>query len=1214
MTEQQKLAVNAENCSIIVSAAAGSGKTTVLTERLSRILSDPDAGVRADRIVIVTFTNDAASELKKRLEAKLTALINENPSDTYLLRQQVLLKSAKISTINSFCFDLIRDNIEEQGVTSGFTVLDDTDNKVLKSQAMDDLIDYYCANEYDKISYLYDKFCIADEKRLINLINCVDEFLESEAFRDRWLDMVNREYAKDFRDSSYYTAFINTSLKKIRRAKMLADENLVLVPKIFPDIYTVKTAVKVNDQSQNDCEKTDEILFMIENGNIPTSEDIERLTNFGKKVTVRKDTDCNHALEEVYKKNRTEFIETAKQVVKSAASAESDFYETAEITKILSEVIRKYHDFIWQRKIEKNALSFDDGERITLELLADFDGDGNIIQSETAKNISRQYDVIMIDEYQDSNNKQDMIFKLLSRNFGHNSDGQPLYGDNVFLVGDVKQSIYGFRLANPENFISTFKNSERYNPGSTSKNQSVVLGMNFRSSEPVIDFINYIFSNIMSEECGGVDYNDDERLYFGAERYRSTDDCKTHITFVNDDPLEDGGENSDNTDNPEAVCTAEKIASMIKQGYTVLDERGKTRPCRPSDFCILVRKNKFSAEYVKQLSLRGIAAKGADKKGYLKSREISILIDLLRIINNPLLDVPLTAVLMSPMYMFTAAETAYIKSFDRERAVYSLLRDIADCGYGGFSDDNLLLRIKKFLKSFDGYRLDAVTMTLGELINSIYEDTDFISVMQLYSDGEKKRANLRSLIQYAKNYEENSAAEGSGGLGGFLRHIDRIMKNKDDEEGKSAPQSGDYVTIQTIHASKGLEYPFVFLVENFEKFRNDTSDIAACSTDGRIGYILFDSELMRKYKTFQKVILNEEKRRESVSEEMRLLYVALTRAKQKLFINLKCGEKSLKRLQKLTDNFVVNMGDIKENVISASSYSDWLWSCLMLHSSFGDIAERLDLDYYENSVELERCDDDVFEYEFYDNIPHAEEENQETNEVKIMPDEDVYNKLSEIIKTHYDDTLSKMPAKLSVTQISHKFSETEAFDFSLRRPAFISGKSKLTGAERGTAIHTFLQYCDFDRAKASPADEIERIHSLGYISEIQAQSISTGKISAFFGSSLYKRLVSANSCEREKKFMVAVAQLNINNDLMNKLRKSDGMIKGIIDLMFEEDDGIVIVDYKSDRGISADKLKERYTPQLRLYKSAVEITTGKKVKELCLYSIELEKTVNIEMG
>ena len=1210
-TQQQEDAINAKDSSIIVSAAAGSGKTAVLTERISRILADPESGVKADRIVIVTFTNDAAAELKKRLERKLAKLVNDNPSDKYLLEQQIHLKNAKICTINSFCFELIRDNVEEQGITSGFTVLDDTDTRVLKSQAMDDLIDYYCENENEKFSFLYDKFCISNEKRLVDLINCIDEFLESEAYCDKWLEKANREYSKPFRESVYYKAFMKSCIKELNTAKALSDENTALIPKIFPDIYTVAVAVKSKDQCDRENDKIIEILKMFENDILPKDSDIERFTHFDDKVRISKNVDCNQGLNELYGKNRTEYIKIIRKVVKSAAAAESDFEETAEITTVITEVIKKYHEFIWNRKADKNALSFDDGERITLELLSDFDEDGNIIQSEIAKSISQNYDIIMIDEYQDSNNKQDMIFKLLSKNFRRNSNGQPLYGDNVFLVGDVKQSIYGFRLANPKNFISTFKNSERYNKNSSCKNQSVVLNKNFRSSQSVIDFVNYMFLNIMSENCGDIDYNDDEKLYFGAESYRDIPDCKTHIAFINDDtPETDDDDETERPENPEAVYTAEKIADMINGGYPVVDENGKTRPCRPCDFCILVRKNRFSAEYINQLALRGIDAKGADKRGYLNSREISILIDLLRIINNPLLDIPLTAVLMSPMYMFTAGEIAYIKSFDNERALYSLMRDIADGGYEGFGDIFLLQRIGKFLTAFDNYRLNAVTMTLYELINSVYEDTDFISVMQLYSDGDKKRANLRSLIQYAKNYEENSSADGSGGLGGFLRHIDRIIKNKKDaEQMKSSAPSGDYVTVQTIHASKGLEYPFVFLAETSAKFRFD-NDIAACSPDGRIGYILCDKKLMRRYKTFQKVMLDEEKRRETVSEEMRLLYVALTRTKQKLFINLKCGTKSLKRLEKLTDSFMTNMGSIKNNINSALSYSDWIWSCLMIHSSFDEISKELDINYYNADF---KENGDIFEYEFYDVISSAEESESDEEEL-IMPDDSVYEELKDIINTSYDDTLSKMPAKLSVTQISHKFSENETFDFSLRRPNFLQGKSKLTGAERGTAIHTFLQYCDFENAKNSPADEVARIHSLGYISKVQADSINIRKISAFFRSNIYKRLVSASFYEREKKFMVAVAQLDIENELMEKLRKSDGMIKGIIDLMFEEDDGIVIVDYKSDRGASADTLRKRYTPQLKLYKSAVEVTTGRKVKELCLYSIELEKTIKIEIG
>lgn len=1215
-TKQQENAINARNSSVIVSAAAGSGKTAVLTERLVKLIADPQSGVRADRMVVVTFTNDAASELKKRLDMKLRALINERPGDTHLLKQQVLLQNARISTINSFCFDLIRDNISNQGITSGFGVLDDADNKVLKAQAMEELLNYYSNNEYEKISFLYDRFCIKNDQRLVEVISRADNFLASVTLSDKWLDDAVKEYHKDFFESIYHRCFNESIIKRLEGALRLADDCCNMIRIIFPDISGVPQAAKSLLQSEDDCDRISNLIEVFKKGRFPDENETAEALAFSDLVRVTAKVEHNASLREIYKKKREKFKKIVSGIIDSIQSVESDFRESGKVTEILTEVLRKYKEIVWARKCAKNAISFDDGERLTLDLLVDSDEKGNIIQSETARRTADYYDIIMIDEYQDSNNKEDLIFKLISKNYKLSADGDPMYGDNVFLVGDVKQSIYRFRLANPKNFLTTLKNSEPYTFKSEAPNKSVFLNKNFRSSPEVIDFVNYIFGQIMSERCGDIDYNEDEQLYFGAQEYADGFSEKriAHIALINDDPDDEEDKTPvilHNTVNKEAIYTAEKIAQLLKSGAEVITSDGKKRPCKPSDFSILVRNNDYINVYAEELISRGIPAKKNEESGYLKSREIAILIDLLRIISNPLLDIPMTAVMTSPMYMFSIAEIAYIKSLDSSLPVFSILRGIVDGSYEECTNMFLIERCRDFLDSLDSFRLNSVTMTLGELISGIYDTTDFISVMQLSSDGEKKRANLRALIQYAKNYESSVAFEGAGGLGGFLRHIDRVMENGDYNQGKISAASGDYVSIQTLHSSKGLEYPFVFIAETSCKFKYD-SKIVMCSSDGRLGYILYDPELYRKYKTFQQIMLSDEAERDTRSEEMRLFYVGLTRAKQQLFINLKCGEKSLKRVRDHVENCVLHGGDIFSIVSGADFFSDWIWASIMRHASFHKIADKLGLvsDIYglPDAIFTDR----LFELEFADIVANMFlNDNEEI--LEAAPDAGICEELKSIICDSYDRSLSEMPAKLSVTQITKKFkAEDEIFDFKLKRPKFKSTDSVLTGAERGTAIHTFFQYCDFENVQQDPKKEIMRIAEMGYITAPQAESISIENILAFFENELYRRIKTADHVWREKKFMVAAAQLNIKTELMNILKKSDGMIKGIIDLMFEEDNELVIVDYKSDRGVSEKKLAERYSVQLQLYKSAIELIMNKNVKSSYLYSFELKKAIPVE--
>ena len=1210
-TKQQQNAIDARNTSLIVSAAAGSGKTAVLTERLAKLIADESSGVRADRIVVVTFTNDAASELKKRLDMKLRELLNEHPDDRHLLKQQILLQNARISTINSFCFDLIRDNMSESGVTSAFGVLDDTDNKVLRARAMDELINYYSETEYDKISFMYDSFCIKDEKRLIEVIERADNFLSSVSFRDKWLDKAVVMYSTDVKDSEYYHGLIGTLKKLLEKALETADDNIGMVKRIFPDM-SVAAAVKSYEQAEEDYDKISGLLAVFRCGRFPTDEEAEQAQSFSDLVRVGK-TPHDKALREIYKKKRDIIKKTAAKVISSISAVESDYKESGEVTNILAEMLRKYQEILWEKKCEKNALSFDDGERLALELLSDVNENGEIIQSETAKKIADFYDIIMIDEYQDSNNKQDMIFKLISKNYKLDSNGQPLYGDNVFLVGDVKQSIYRFRLANPRNFINTLRNSTSYETESDSVNQYIILNQNFRSSPQVIDFVNYVFGQIMSEDCGDIEYNDDEKLCFGAAHYDGSgnDERITHINFINDDQ-DDEEEDTAVKLNREAIFTASRIAKMLRDGVKVTDKNGNVRPCKPSDFCILVRNNVHINMYADELNRIGVPAKRNEETGYLKSREIAVLIDLLRIISNPLQDISMAAVMTSPMYMFSISDIAVIRSFDKNRALFPIIRGLADGEYEECTDMFLRERCMDFLDSLDSFRLDSVTMTIGELIGEIYDSTDFISVMQLYSDGDKKRANLRALIQYAQNYESAAAYDGSGGLNGFLRHLDRVMENGDYAQGKVSSSAGDFVSVLTMHRSKGLEFPFVFIAETSVKFKFDAKPVM-CSSDGRIGYVLYDPLLYRKYRTFQQVMLADDDEHDTRSEEMRLLYVALTRAQQQLFINLKCGEKALKRVGTIIDSCTLHNGDITEIVSEAKSFSDWLWAVLMRSGEFENIAEELQLDLDEIFLETENCDKKLFETEYAENITAEEADGNDDND-EILPDDSIIEEMKNIISFEYDRELSLTPAKLSVTQITKKLKENnERFDYKLKRPKFKSTGSKLSGAERGTAIHTFFQYCDFDIAKTDTEKEIQAVTDKGHISKTEAESISIENVKAFFESELYKRICNADNYQREKKFMVAVSQLDMQNEIMDKLRRSDGMIKGIIDLLFEENGEIVIVDYKSDRGVSLEKLKERYTMQLRLYKAAIELTTGKHVKEAYLYSFEKKAHIAVEI-
>jgi len=1214
-TNQQEMAINARNCSVIVSAAAGSGKTAVLVERIVQLLMDTDNPIRADRMVISTFTNDAASELRQRLNLRLMNEINNNPNNKHLLKQYTLLQNAKICTINAFCFDLLRDNISEQGITSDFSVLDSSIDVILSNEAINETLDKWYSEKPKETEFLYDSLCFNNDDNLIRLITEADKFLSSLALPKLWLTETIAELNKKYEETIYYKTLKKDNNKKLEYAIKLAEENLSLIDDIFDESPKgIEKAEKSKEQCEEDLLKIETAKKLNNSDNIDEiHQQKDYCTSFSKLVDVRKPLEYDIELREKYKDNRDKYKKIVSECISEYILLSDDLKLTKKIFVKLIELLDDYYEILWKKKCEKNAINFSDGERLALEILYDIDKNGSIIQSAVAKELSEYYDIIMIDEYQDSNNKQDLLFKLLSKD-SRNENNNIIYGLNAFLVGDVKQSIYKFRLANPQNFIETLANSVQFSYENNAANTYIHLNKNFRSSHQVINYVNYIFGNIMSEDCGEVNYNEDEMLYFGAVQYepeKDNNNLKTEILFIedesNDDNYENNDDNSENetaeteTENNEALCIAKKISSMLENKTTVITGIDTQRPCEPRDFCILVRKNALTKVYINELKKLGINAKGEEERSYFSSREVSVLLDVMRIIDNPLNDIAITAVLMSPMFMFSAEEMALLRSYNKDNHFYINIEEISNNENNSEISPIFIkkcIAIYGFIKSF---RLLAITLSTEELIKKIYDTTDFVTVMQLYTDGDKKQANLRQLINYAKSYEESSSD--IGGVSGFIRYIDTIIAaGKDFEASKISSTSDNYVSIKTMHKSKGLEYPFVFIVETSTKFRYD-NPVIQMSTDNRIGFTINNHELIRRYRTIPYTQIQRKNKSDVISEEMRLFYVALTRAKQKLFISFKINDKTFKSIDKQCKILSDNKGNIKLSAMKADRISDWIWLTLIKHNKFKDIADIIG--YYFNYDYDNKLSDDVFEYEYMKKESQAIFEAPES-----LPesDESIIKEISDIIAFRYDNILSQTPAKLSVTQIAKKVDvEKDFFSISLERPDFI--EKKLKGNERGTAIHTFLQYCSFENAINDTEAEIWRLCDNGYLSEQEASIIPIEKIKAFFTSKLYNRIKNSVDVTREMKFMVALNELEFDEETTNKFHNADGMIKGIMDLVFEENGSLVLIDYKSDRTYNENLLIDKYKLQLNLYKQALEIITGKKVSEVYIYSVEMEKEI-----
>ena len=1216
-TTQQQTAIDARGSGLIVSAAAGSGKTSVLVERLTKIISDSIHPIPVERMIVVTFTNDAASELKQRLSSSLEKAIAESPEDAWLRRQQMLLSGARISTINAFCFDFIREHTGDGEITSGCRVLDEAEHDLLCAKAADEVIGQWHKNRKEDMRLLWDAFCGKTDRPLESLVLDLHRFFGSIPFREIWLKKALEAYQKPEKENIYACNMIKRFRSEIGVIRKIADHAVEMAA----DLYDSKNNVLDWVMADADCIA---MLYRLLHEETPDAERIcaqvktAQCLHTGKRYpTVRKKEVSSISLFDQVKELRKQYDERFKELLSDIRTTlpyfESDMQAHLQLLPLLAELEQDLSDALWRLKVERNGLSFDDGEQLTLQLLSQVDADGTVHPSALAKEMAAYYELIMIDEYQDSNNKQDYIFKLLSRNCIDPETGALRYGDNVFLVGDVKQSIYQFRMANPRNFAAAVSETEPFSAESKAPLRLIRLNQNFRSSGQVIAFVNFLFSQLMSESCGDIAYNEDEWLYAGAKSYQTLPEEQQAVEIAILPEKDDADETADAC----LIYTVETIRTMLNEGYPVMQRDGSTRPCTPEDFCILLRNKAPAQAYVKALEQLKIPAKGMEETGYLQSKEISLLLNLLRVLDNPLLETPLAAVMLSPMFSFTADDLAVVRLADKNQNLYAslclLLEQAAHTPEHLSCSEALLEKCRNLYEVLQQLRYDSALYSLETLIRRIYETTDFLSVMQLYQDGEKKRANLHLLLQYVRQYEENMSRSNCGGITGFLRYIDHMLeKGRDFQQASASGGSDSVVAVKTMHGSKGLEYPFVFVCKTETKFSQlDTLKKLHCTDSGMAGFRLQNPETLEKYQSLPYQVILQEKKMQTRSEEMRLLYVALTRAKQKLFLPMCYGAAEKKNLENYRE-LLRGLQELPVSVISgAHSMADWLWMSLMLR---GDAAFQ---QLVPESMGVGGGQGSFPELHLhYTNVYACSDLSPEESVPMPQPQADTLAEMRRMMAYHYQSQELEQVSLLSVSAIS----KAESGDaLTMKRPRCIRTEQKqLTGAEHGTAVHAFFQYCRFSAAEKDALGEVRYLYQMGYLTEEQMKTIHAHEIEPFFIHPLYQRMRSARMILRERKFLVRFSDLNLPETLseeafqtLAQYRQSQSMLKGIIDLAFLEDDGYVLMDYKTDVVSDPQELCERYRLQLYIYRLALEQMTGKTVKECWIYSTHLHEAIAV---
>ena len=1191
-TPKQKQAVEIRDREVLVSAAAGSGKTTVLVERLARQLADKNENIPADRMIIVTFTNDAAAQMRRRLMKKFSELIAADPDDLWLAEQFSKLESAKICTISSFCFDLIRENIGGTGLSPDFRIMDDQERELITSAAVDNVFERWYSDRPEDMRMLCDAFCLDSDAPLEAAVCEMIDFLSVLPFPERSVGDFISVYSDTDPDKSPFPLMYARSISKYLKRAAEYGECMLSAAGGLGD----KNSAMLNEEYTVVKSACDAFEAACGTGftwkNAFESPELSAFSGY-KFGTLRfgKTDECDDSEKELIKLYRDKMKKCSsdfRSLMLSEADVRSDLEAHSRLVPLMFELAGDVRSELWDIKLEKGGVCFSDGEQLAIRLLTDADGD-RICRSALCERLSEFYRVIMIDEYQDVNDAQDMLFRLLA----HEN------GDDLFCVGDVKQAIYGFRLANPQIFINVLNRLTEYEDGSEEKNVSITLNRNFRSSIDVVNFVNTIFRRIMTVKTAGLDYTDSEALVCGADyndRPRMTEfiisKAPEAVTENDSEDNEDNGEESGAELSEEADIAAERIRIMLESGDPVY-ENGADRPCRASDFCILKRNRTGAELFAKALEKRGIKAVCESKTAYLDSYEIAVMLNMLKIIDNPLSDIPLISVLMSPACGLDADDAAALRVFERsvtedKRSVplYASVRLYLE---KGDKESGLYRRLSAFSEMISGLREFASGAGVWELVMHIYNSTVFMSVMQASGDGEQKCANLRLLTEYVKKYEASS----NGGLNGFLRYIDDLRtKKKDLPRASAVSASDDAVQIKTIHKSKGLEFPFVFLCGTFGQFNmTDLNKPMLLNREFGAAFRIQNKEKLMNYPSLPYTVMREAKRRELAGEEMRLLYVALTRAKEKLFITLTGGE----RLDSLLDGLAD--GAFTEDDISAKNrYIDHIFGGLCDHPDFRA--------FYKEAVTPSLfcvTDSDKLE-EMSENVGRSEAAVIET----AFPDEDTIRNIKEMCSADYDGGESKLAAKLTVTEIAKSSEQVVIPPNILDLP---DSPHDITAAELGTATHTFMQYADFASAENDIESAILDVCDHGHITLDEAERLDRGKLKAFFRSPLYIRMKNSGRTEREKKFLVEISDLSLDDELGKVYNHTRGMLQGIADAVFFEDDGAVLIDYKTDRHVTDDILKDRYGLQLKLYAKALGLICGVPVKEAYIYSFGLSKEI-----
>ncbi len=1155
-TKQQSNAINARNGNILVSAAAGSGKTAVLVERVKEIITDTENPVNVDQLLIVTFTNAAAAEMKSRIASKLEDIIKKTPNDVNAVRQMSLLSCAKICTIDSFCLNLVKENFFNLGINQDFSVLDQAELNILSDTALDTVLDRFYeenSSEFLQLTNLLSQ--PKDDRAFVSAIKKIHNYIYAQPFPLQWLSDAAEFYnpVVSLKDSVWYpylTEQINSSLEYGKSLVLQCTELLDSSDELFE---------KYSQNLAEDLSIFDKLLACIDKG---WNEIVLAFKGVCFPRLASKRNYISPVKEEISARRDIYKSIVNKDLPALFCAMEDDYAEDMKLLypllKKLCEVIREYDTELLSVKHERNGYSFSDIEHFAINLLTDTDGKGKVIKSELAKDLQNNFYEILVDEYQDTNEAQDLIYQMLSN------------GKNCFMVGDVKQSIYRFRLAMPQIFIEKRNRFACYDKNNQSVDSKIILDKNFRSRENICKYVNYIFSAFMSERVGEIDYNEDEFLNYGAE-YNESEMATAQIKILNHTK-------GDAFDKNEAIYIAKTILNKVKSGELVKDG-DHYRPIRYGDFAILLRSVKNHIhEYNEVLTSFGVPVIADNSSNLFESNEIKILLSLLRVIDNPMQDIPLLSVMMSPLYGFTADEMAEIKTENK-----GIKANLYTSVVNSKSE-----KVKAFLEEIDMLGKISVTMAVSAFIRYICEYKSVYAFVNALGNGEQRCRNIAKLIDFAASFDNSNSV----GLTAFMRLVDKVEESENGiESAVLNPFAENAVSIMSIHHSKGLEFPVVILAGASRKYNTlDLSDKLLLNSSLGLGLKMHNEEMLYNYNTIPYVVLKEKNKVALISENLRVLYVALTRAKEQ-FITFVTTEDISSKISSLSAK--ISDGKVDPYLCkNLKSDAEFILLSALMHQNGKKLR-----DFTEINIETVAADFplDIEIVDTVDEIKAAEASEKAAADCKMIAE------IEERLSFEYDNLkISSVPAKRTASSLDDSIKGFVYFASS--KPAFMNDEGMSPG-EKGTAMHSFMQYCDYSNAKSDLEEEIRRLQRMAYLTEQQVGSLCREELRTLFHSEFAQRMFGADRLYREFK----VSSFVKLSDIEDISSDEQILVQGISDCIFEENGELVLVDYKTDRVKNENQLLSMYEKQIAFYKKAVSKALGKNVKEAVLYSFKLGK-------